>query len=200
MRSLWVGLLSGVFLLFQTEGAWAQCTMDTECKGDRICESGQCVSPPPTAAAPVAPAEAPRPAPAAAPAPAAPEYQPYGFPPPPPKRHSKGMMAAGIVLTSLTPVALLFTLMAAGSKASCGRNNDDATAYQEEAGYDAIGHRDCSVYDPALYGSLVSATVLLGVGIPMIVIGAKREPARPAAAVTPWVAPSTAGLALRLTL
>lgn len=49
----------------------AGCTKDTDCKGDRICEAGQCVNPPATTAAPAAVAEPvvtpppPPPAPAA---------------------------------------------------------------------------------------------------------------------------------------
>ncbi len=33
----------------QVGPAWAQCTNDVQCKGDRICEKGACVTPPPKA-------------------------------------------------------------------------------------------------------------------------------------------------------
>jgi len=34
-----------LFFLFFTAGAQADCTKDTDCKGDRICEKGKCVEP-----------------------------------------------------------------------------------------------------------------------------------------------------------
>ncbi|MBX3187303.1 MAG: hypothetical protein KF819_09815 [Labilithrix sp.] len=53
-----------------TRDARADCKSDAECKGDRICEKGTCVSPPPPAAMPPAapPPAAPPPPPAAPPA------------------------------------------------------------------------------------------------------------------------------------
>ncbi len=51
------------------EPATDGCQYDTQCKGDRICEAGQCVSPAPQAPAAAAPAQ---PFPPAEPAPAAP--------------------------------------------------------------------------------------------------------------------------------
>jgi hypothetical protein len=102
------------------------------------------------------------------------------------------MMVGGIVMTSLAPIAMFAAMIASLQKSSCQLDDyGGSTSY----------HSDCSAYDPTIYGSLVGMTVLLGVGIPMIVIGAKREPT-PAAAATlsPWVSPSTAGLSLRLKL
>lgn len=58
---------SGLFLalavvVLTASAARAQCTMDTECKGDRVCEAGQCVSPPPgTGAVTVPPPPPPSP-------------------------------------------------------------------------------------------------------------------------------------------
>src|SRR3954462_15014068 len=72
-----VGLLGGMSCLLVPSLSHAQCSKDTDCKGERVCEAGACVapsSPPaassePAAAAPAPPA--PAPAPVAAPAPAA---------------------------------------------------------------------------------------------------------------------------------
>jgi hypothetical protein len=57
----WVLLLS-LGTLLVSGGARAQCTKDTDCKGERLCESGKCVEPP-VAASPASPVEAPIPAP-----------------------------------------------------------------------------------------------------------------------------------------
>lgn len=56
----WV-LLPALMLLAGHAGA--QCTKDTDCKGDRVCEAGKCTSPAP----PVAPNDAAAPAPTPAP-------------------------------------------------------------------------------------------------------------------------------------
>jgi hypothetical protein len=110
------------------------------------------------------------------------------------------MMAGGIVLTSLAPVAMIVAAVGSIEKSSCQLDND--TYYG--SGSSSITYRggDCSRYDATIYGGLVAMVAFLGVGIPMIVIGAKREPARPAgtAAVTPWASTSSAGLSLRLRL
>src|SRR3954468_6899164 len=91
--------------------AHAQCTMDTDCKGDRVCEAGSCVTPalPPAPAAPSGAAPA-----VAAPVAAPPPPPSYSVPPgtvedtrPKMQRHSAGMMAGGIVMVSFVPVALL---------------------------------------------------------------------------------------------
>jgi hypothetical protein len=82
--------ICGVFLTLSAS-AYAQCTRDTDCKGDRVCNAGVCVDPAPPAAAgpssrpgegPIGPGGAPAPAPVYSPSPppvAAPA--PYYAPP-----------------------------------------------------------------------------------------------------------------------
>jgi hypothetical protein len=184
-------LLGGGALLLMTSLSHAACTKDTECKGDRVCDAGQCVKPSPaTPPAAAAPAPAAAPALASAPALTPPTAEAPASEPTQPKmqRHSSGMMAGGIVMVSLAPVALLVSGIAGLGKSVCSIDNPDR--------YDS-----CDEYNPALYGGLLSALVLVGVGIPMIVIGAKKEPVdapNVAATVSPWVAPSAAGLSLRV--
>ena len=185
-----LGLFGGCATLFATSLAQAQCTMDTECKADRVCDGGNCVAPKSAAPASAAPAPVPAHAPRSAGQEDAGTAEPADTKPAQPKmrRHSTGMMAGGIVMVSLAPVALLVSGIAGVGKSICSIDNPDR--------YD-----NCDEYNPALYGGLLSALVLVGVGIPMIVIGAKKEPVdapNVAATVSPWVAPSAAGLSLRV--
>jgi hypothetical protein len=83
-------------------------------------------------------------------------------------------MVIGIVSVSLTPIPLLMTL-------SCSSE---------------LGGR-CSE-DTEVLG-LFAAAALVGIGIPLIVTGARRE--RVATAhMAPWATPRSAGLALTLSL
>ena len=44
-RGLWVSNAILVICLGSSTTAWAGCEKDTDCKGDRICEAGECVAP-----------------------------------------------------------------------------------------------------------------------------------------------------------
>ena len=174
--------------------------MDTDCKGDRVCEAGACVAPalPPAPAAPsgATPATAPAPGPAAAP-----PAPTYSVPPgtvldtrPKMQRHSKGMMAGGIVMVSFVPIALLAALVANSQQSSC-----ESGYYLSLEGATRGPGLNCERYDATIYGGLLSAAVLAGVGIPLIVIGGKKEPVG-TAQLAPWATPHSAGLKLRLDL
>jgi hypothetical protein len=205
----WLGAGVGGAVLLATSLARAQCAMDTDCKGDRICEECKCVQPAaPSAAAPPASAPGAPAGSAGAPAPggatpgagalfgtgapsgavAAPAAEP---PPPKMVRHSTGMMAGGIVMTSLSPIALLVSATAAVSESVCD------VSYDIDSGY-----RDRCDYDGVIYGSLLTGVVLLGVGIPLIVVGAKKEPESEhlTATVTPWATPNAAGIGVRFAM
>lgn len=58
--------------------AWADCANDAQCKGDRICEKGVCVSPPPKAPAPPPVAPPPSAPPPTAPLPPPVQQPAYG--------------------------------------------------------------------------------------------------------------------------
>lgn len=199
-----VGLLAATFCLV-TATAHAQCTKDTDCKGDRVCDAGKCVAGPPPAATPPAGTEAspaappspeavpPAPPAAAAPAPAAPAAPapiPVVIVPqaeekkPEMKRHSPAMMAVGIVMVAAAPIVFVTALM------------EDANCISVDGRCD-----DSGVTTAAL---TITGIGLIGCGIPLIIIGAKREPVNgqpaPAARLMPWVSPNSAGATVRLDL
>ena len=163
--------------------AQAECTKDTDCKGDRVCSEGICVSPPPAAApAPAAPQPAPAPTPVAAP--------PAGYtlvavsapaPAPPPKpeteRYSTGLMVAGIFMVSTGPIILIL-----GLANSCVTTGFDCASGEQVA-------------------MTVIGTAMIGVGVPLIVIGSQRVPIRVGSAtISPWLTPHGGGAALKLDL
>ena len=77
-------LLTAVsFLTFTVRPAWAGCAKDTDCKGDRICDGGRCVSPAAPGPAPAAPAPSAPPAPSVSPPPASGSPSPAAPPAPP---------------------------------------------------------------------------------------------------------------------
>jgi hypothetical protein len=178
-----VGALASTVVVFSSLVARAQCSKDTDCKGERVCSEGACTAPP--AGAAPAPAAAPV-APAPAPAQAAPQgytLVPVAAPPaaPPPKpeteRYSTGMMVAGIFMVSTGPIILLL-----GISNSCVTTGFDCATTEQVA-------------------MTIVGTAMIGVGVPLIVVGSQRVPVRPSAAkLSPWVTPHGAGATLRLNL
>ena len=110
------------------------------------------------------------------------------------QRHSTGMMAGGIVMVSFVPVALLASLVANAQQSTCEVGN-----YYSYDGSRSGPGVNCERYDATIYGGLIGAAVLAGVGIPLIVIGGKKEPVG-TAQLTPWATPRGAGLGLRIDL
>jgi hypothetical protein len=168
--------------------AEAQCTKDSDCKGERICEQGTCTEP-------AVESERPPPAPPAVVAPTAsaapaserarldePEDEHF-FDEEKPRKVKKrisnpSLMVAGIVLTAAGP-----TVWIVGVLSSTCRNDDS----------------DSPSCGPGVNGAwmFLGGAVLIGTGIPLIVIGAKRVPAN-RVAIAPWVSRRDAGLSLRL--
>jgi hypothetical protein len=182
------GFVAGSALLLISSLSHAQCAKDTDCKGDRVCEAGKCVSAPPTAAAGPASTAGPLVGAPVASAPATPiakEPPPAAPAPPRMQRHSTGMMVGGIVMVSLAPVALVVAGVARLGKGIC--DIDDERGCDDD-------------YDPTIYGSLLTGVVLLGVGIPLLVVGAKKEPVDDTATATisPWLTSNAAGVGLRV--
>lgn len=105
------------------------------------------------------------------------------------------MMVGGIVMVSFVPIALLAAMVA----------NIEQTACEGGSGFTLDGSEprgsgtNCGRFDATIYGGLFGGAALLGAGIPLIVIGGKKEPVG-LARLTPWATPSGAGLGLRLDL
>jgi hypothetical protein len=178
-----VGALASTLVVFSSLVARAQCSKDTDCKGERVCNEGACTAPAPgTAPAPpaAAPAAAAPPPPQTppgytlvpvAPAPAAPAPKPET------ERYSTGMMVAGIFMVSTGPIILLL-----GISNSCVTTGFDCATTEQVA-------------------MTIVGTAMIGVGVPLIVVGSQRVPVRPSAAkLSPWVTPHGAGATLRLNL
>jgi hypothetical protein len=102
------------------------------------------------------------------------------------QRHSKGLMIGGIVLVSLAPVGFAVALMSSLSKGLCSIDNPD--------------RQGCDGYDTVTTVALIGGLGCVAAGVPMIVIGAKKEPADPwaTATVSPWATRNAAGLGLRI--
>jgi hypothetical protein len=98
------------------------------------------------------------------------------------------MMAGGIVMVSFVPIALLVAMVGSLEKTACSSDL-----------YYGSAQSDCGRFNGSIYGGLLTAGVLMGVGIPMIVIGGKREPLG-SARLTPWATPHAAGLGFRIEL
>ena len=192
LKPLVVGFLGGVSCLLCASLSQAQCTKDTDCKGARVCEAGACVEQSPALGAAGATAPTPAPAapppPIAAPAPVAPLPQPAA---PAMQRHSTGMMAGGIVMLSFVPIALLASLVADSDQKAC--EGGDVFSGEVARG------TNCGAYDKTIYGGLVVALGLTGGGIPLIIIGGKKEPVG-TMQVTPWATRNAGGLALHVDL
>jgi hypothetical protein len=98
------------------------------------------------------------------------------------KRHSTGMMVGGIIITGLAVIPLNIAFL---GSLSCSQGESNSAQLCDGSGY--------------VTGGLIVASVLLAVGIPLTIVGSKRE-AAPSARFTPWATPQSAGLGLRLEL
>lgn len=103
-------------------------------------------------------------------------------------------MTTGIVLTAAAPTLLVFgAVLSEEALNDCNARNTSAVS----------SYSDCQDASKARgYFILGTSLVMLGVGIPLIVVGGKKIPLEPAAQahVVPWVSPQSAGLALHVSL
>jgi hypothetical protein len=183
----------GCMLVGWTQSAWADCTKDTDCKGDRICTAGACTDPPPPPALEALPAPAPPPPEATVqPAAAPPRARATSVDPEEDdvapvdlnatKPRSPSMATAGIVLT----VAGAITLVATTALAVKGISDESSALSSENS---ICSNGVCSVNDEpvqqqrsadqllvAAYLSGIATAALLGAGIPLYFVGHHQVP------------------------
>jgi hypothetical protein len=210
-----LALLSGGSVLLASLSAHAECTKDTDCKGDRVCDAGKCTSPgaatPPAtdgaatpvaatpAAAPVAPV-APVAPPAAAPAAAT---APLAQDEPQVRRRSRPAMVGGIIMASVGPIALLGALVAKNSQDNCDQRLQQDYPNNVLPPSEKYRVDDCNAYSVPVYIFSIGGALLTAAGIPLIIYGAKAMPEPPKSGslhVLPWAGPDSGGLRLRLDL
>ena len=157
--------------------ARAECTKDVDCDGDNVCEAGQCTAPaPPAEPAAATPPLNPQAAPArrAAPAPAPVYFFDEGKSPDKVEKRLKNpIMLVGGILMASAGVGLVL--------------------------YGSVIESTDGGHVPMLRPPQLVGLLCIGAGVPLIVIGSKREPA-PTAVVSGFIAPQHGGLQLRLNL
>jgi hypothetical protein len=184
-------------LLAFASSARAECTKDTDCKGDRVCNAGACTDPRPTTALP--PLQAPSGEGTPPPAAAAVEVWP---PPPPPsgppaseppadqvemdatvmQPRSPAMRTAGIVLMTAGAVSVVATTVFLVEAIQARHRVDDECVGHlcESAGASDL-NRASMLSGLTTVGVLVSAG-FLGSGIPLFFVGKHEVPVKKAAA------------------
>jgi hypothetical protein len=103
------------------------------------------------------------------------------------RSHSVPMLITGIALVVAAPVLFIVAVESAAELNPCP---------------DDVGGGCPQTSNDGAIAWTIGGVAALGVGIPLIVIGAKHEtqPARTAATLSPWAKPDGAGLRLRLSL
>jgi hypothetical protein len=108
-------------------------------------------------------------------------------------------MTTGIVLTSSSLPFLLVTAVLSSNAYDDCISDLRGDHVVSSAQLDPIN--DCTeARRTRSVAILLGTAAMLGVGIPLIVYGAKRVPDTERATLTPWVSPTAAGATLRLSL
>ena len=153
--------------------ARADCAVDTDCKGDRICVEGACQ---------------------------APGTGPGQSRPPKVRRRfvNPALFYGGVVVAALTPIAIFVALAADIQKQSC---ENEAFVQSFGGAQGRLDDSHCSNYDPTIAAAAIAAVVFGISGTVMIVTGAKREPIDPPQEaklqVVPWSDRNGGGAVLR---
>jgi hypothetical protein len=190
-----VGAFTTLTLTLISGSARADCTKDTDCEGELICDAGACVAAALPAPAPVSSGDAAQRS--AAPSTAVPAGE-APVPAPPPKKRSdtSELIAGGVVLVSLG------FLSGAGATAVLMKSFEcvgQTGSYDEETG--EYREPECGSRGAFIVFSVLGIS-LLGGGLALIVVGVNRQAAPQGGQVTlqPWLGPRVAGASVRLEL
>jgi hypothetical protein len=202
----------GCMVVHWASSAHAQCTKDTDCKGDRICNDGACMDPTPPAA--LAPLPAPEPPAAIAPpAPTSPGAIPDAIPDASraprgdesaareesavaTEPRSPAMATTGLVLTALGTVSLVTTAILAGKGVADQNASESAFCSDNICSRAADTQRSAgdTLVSAAMLSGIITAA-LLGTGIPLFFVGRHQVPAHGQGAA--WWVPQRISTGLR---
>jgi hypothetical protein len=195
-------LVATLGLLGWASSAGAQCTKDTECKGDRICNEGACMAPPAArqALAPQGPSFVigadPAPAPPSAGATVGGGSLPARSFVPATEPHDPTMAAIGLVLTGMGAATLVTTVILLAKGAADHRAS--LNAFCDNDACAAAADAQNSAGEALLTAGTVTglATIaLLGPGISLFLVGRRQVPARSQTAA--WWVPQRVSTDLR---
>jgi hypothetical protein len=115
-------------------------------------------------------------------------------------RRSPAIMTTGIVLTSATiPLMLIAGALSNRAYDSCVKDQYTTATSSPPSYYGSNSCQDAR--ETRATAIIIGGIVGLGVGIPMIIYGAKKVPdGGPTATLTPWASPTAGGATLRLSL
>lgn len=110
-------------------------------------------------------------------------------------------MVTGIVMLSVTPVALLGALAARNAQSDCDRELQDQYPGHILPESERYRAQRCDDYSTSIYVLGIGGALLGAAGIPLVIYGGARvtDPA-PRAQLTPWATPQAGGIRLRLAL
>ena len=189
-----VSALALLAALGSTTLAHAECTKDTECKGDRVCNAGVCVAPTNSPAAPAAAPAAPPAATAPLSAPPAYPVAPGGAVPGAPPTYPGAPVPVYLVSTrapegpmhrrsgALMGAGIAFIVLGFGTLIASVVLWPEYSYWTNQVATDP--ETSCATKNPPCDVSLLTAAtittvltpIFLGAGIPMLIIGAKKVP------------------------
>lgn len=183
MSARFTGCAALISLLCLGRAATAECTKDTDCKGSRICEQGQCVASNEPVESPVTHVESPRETPRELRGSAVRGGT---------HRRSTGLMVTGIVLTAAGGISALTAVSFVIAGSTCTNTSTTSS-------YSTSTDSTCDTFTDLTWVSGIAAIALIGTGIPLVIVGGSRVPNEQATrrlVLTPWASSNSGGLRL----
>jgi hypothetical protein len=183
MSARFAGSAALISLLCFGRAAAAECTKDTDCKGSRICEQGQCVASNEPSDQPVTNLDSDREATR--------EHRnsrAIGGT----RRRSTGLMVTGIVLTAAGGISALTAVSFVIAGSTCTNTSTTSS-------YSTSTDSTCDTFTDLTLVSGIAAIALIGIGLPLVIVGGSRVPNEQATrrlVLTPWANSNSTGLSL----